>query len=394
MKGIVCFLLLISVCSCQSSSFGSRCTSDIFSAAMGSSRESRNGLAAEKIIDNLNHSKVAEASLELLSNVKIDTLYYNSYYYLSPSSLTNDSLFFAYAAYRIAEYTGDVDKNTLLNMLLTSFGGNSPIKTKCIDVLYSVENAYLQCCSSNSDKARTAAIDTLKKYNKEFPDSKRIRYLLANANFEVGKKEDGIKQLKKIITGDYYVQPAIKRIIDYYIEIKRPDSLKVYSSFYSNAFPDYCNLGKLVLNSLGKNNNEEFQRCKGKYFSQKDSIEFNVLLARNLLNYSPEKALSLYNEFEDANNDFILDSVKIWEKGQYYDIKLRYFFITKNYDKMVEFINKNMGYNKLINIKNDSDLQRLIDVYYKDYINPNINPNEFQTFFNKRFLKKKKIFSI
>ncbi|MGN6402136.1 MAG: tetratricopeptide repeat protein [Flavisolibacter sp.] len=274
--------------------------------------------------------------------------------------------------------------------MLTSFGANSPIKTKCIDVLYSVENAYLQCCLSNNDRKKADAIDTLKKYNKEFPDSKRIDYLLANALFEVGKKSEGIKQLKKIITGDYYVQPAVNRIIDYYIETKEPDSLKVYSSFYSKAFPNFCNLGKLVLVTSGKSDSTLFQSCKGKFFSQKDSIVFNVLLARKLLNNSPEKALGFYNRFQEENNDFVLDSVKVWERGQYYDIKLRYLFISKQYNKLIDFINKNVGYNKLINIKNDADFAKLIEVYYRDYINQNGTSNEFENFFNKQFAKNKK----
>lgn len=78
--------------------------------------------------------------------------------------------------------------------------------------------------------------------------------------------------------------------------------------------------------------------------------------------------------------------LKLWEKGEYYDIVLRSLFLQNKYEAIYIFLFKSVGLNETINIESGEDFYNLIKLYYNLYIDQ--SGEHFEQFFVRHFANK------
>ena len=99
----------------------------------------------------------------------------------------------------------------------------------------------------------------------------------------------------------------------------------------------------------------------------------------------------MFQEYLKNNSSYSPDSVKTWERGEYYDLMLRVFFLEKKYDDFVSFLIKDVGLNNKIVINDEHDLLKLVVQYYREYINKNAELGEIKGFYDENFKKLKTV---
>lgn len=187
-----------------------------------------------------------------------------------------------------------------------------------------------------------------------------------------------------LLQQDYYSYRILRRLADYYKDINI-DSCKTYLNLLEKQFSSKCVIEGITL----KNDSLLILNCNNclKSNSRRDSIKARVELTKYYLkekNYGQIE--QLYNGFSNANKEFILDSLKIWEAGEYYDIMSQSLFLKQEYAKLCSFLVKDVSYNLKINVKNDEDLYNLVKSYYLKY-NKTKSLQDFDAFFNKNFFQ-------
>lgn len=330
------------------------------------------------VIGQLNKSDLNKSIQLLQKNVYMDSAFDDSFPYLFPNREDTNSWDY-YSSYRVAEFIGDVNKSHLQNILLKSFTyGNV---SSCLNELYKIENFFLECYLSDSI-GRIDYLDSLELYYRKYPSSLRVKYLLASVYMDFDNERTGLGLLRELLQVKYYEFPVLNRLMTFY-KGKNVDSLFFYSKMTSKMFPSFCNVFELEQKVLINDTKyiESYNNCLAS-FSKKDSIRATILLGKWYLNNKKYSELEeLYKLFQSKNIEYSSSEIKIWEKGEYFDLMLKNYFIRNQYSKFLKFLFEEVGSNDKIIVENEDDLFQLVFHYYTLYNNPKASIDEVKKFF-------------
>ncbi len=387
-KYILLSILFILIQSCDTSkSKKVKCDDSFFnnSLSIGEERAGNNISSPSDILVLLDDSKDSEFFKIIDNKYKLQSFNYNGLKgYIPQTSLLTDALA-NYLAYRYCEYINDLDKNSLLKMLLKGYSPSDDKKdiSECFEKVFEIENAFLSYYLEKDSLNRK--IKDFENYLVAFPDSKRIQYLWGKLNFDFGSIQTGLRVFNELLDKGYYQKPILKIIINYYNNLNQ-DSLRKYTVYFKQRFSTECNLGEISTFFDSTMSEGFLDDCKKCFVSPSriDSMSARIFLCRKYLAVKNYFVVSkLFNEYKNNNQEFVLDKFKIFEAGEYFDMILQSYFLQKRYKDMYEFITKDMGYNDKIVIKNAADFYRLLLNYYKMYINANVSSDEFDAFYKK-----------
>lgn len=331
----------------------------------------------------LNSSNVSKAK-EFIPDLNYNESYNGFRYYTYKEKSQKDQ----YKLFRLNEFVGDIDQNTLSTILGRAY---NEAPDTCFELLLEAEHSYLTCIRKIERKASPGCLNDFKQQAKPFNRYERIRYLTARLDYYNGNYAAALPELSRLLNTHYYEKPVLKVLIDhFFFKQKNVDSLRHYSGIFSRRFPDECNAGILYLNDASSEISftENCKRCLAS--NQKDSILGRLYYARERLNAKDYRfAESAYKEYENSNQAFIQDSLKIWERGQYFEIALKAMFAQKKFEQFLSFLTEKVGMNNNVILNNEADLFNLIRDYYKYYFNSNASDQELRDFFQKHFSSKK-----
>jgi hypothetical protein len=381
-------ILFILIQSCNfSSTEKDRCNNSVFNSSL-SIEIKENEHEISNPVDYLGLLDCSKDSdfFEVVNNkYKLQPFDYNGLKGYVPQPSFSTDKFANYLAYRYAEYVDDLDKNSLLKILISGHLRSNAKKdtAECLEKVFEIENLYLSYYLENDSLNKS--IKEFENYLKAFPDSKRIQYLWAKLNFDFGSVQIGLKLFKELLDKEYYQKPILKLIINYYSNTNQ-DSLRKYADYFKQQYPYECNLGEISLFFDSTISQRFLNDCKKCFngLSRKDSMSAKIFLCRKYLitkNYTMVNRM--FNDYKSNNEEFVLNKFKIFEAGEYFDIILQSYFLQKRYNEMYKFITKDMGYNKKIVVKSAGDFYRLLLGYYKMHINANVSSDEFDAFFRK-----------
>ena len=285
--------------------------------------------------------------------------------------------------YRYLDYLDESTPQNLTNLLSSISLDKSD--SLCFRKLLDIELTYLSGLSKDYGELNLIkSIEQIKKYKEEFPGSFRIRYLLANLFWIAAKKESAIIEYKELISNEYYKYKSLRKVIEYYYAMNIPDSTNKYLKESTEEFSNKCIPEKLMQSSSDSEFFIECDKCLTGN-NKKDSIISKIELIKFYLNKRNfEKVMLGYKKYDSANVDLGLDDVKVWERGEYYDLILRTFFLQKDFKKFTNFIIRNVGYNKKILVNNERQFKELVYGYFLDY-NVGASEEKFETFYKKSF---------
>lgn len=378
--GVFIFL----ICSCKHSS-KRKLVDNLFELSLGIKDElsqHSNIDSVRKIINALDSSNDSVALLWLNKNYKTEADEYNAYVGIVPRVEENLKISI-YLTYRYNEYIGDIEKDRLYFNLLGSnhiYHFKKDSNDSTINELKEIEENYLSFYLDSTHKYKY--FDLIKSKLEKYPTSKRLKYLYANMNLEINKINVCLPIYNELLQSDYYSYKILRRLAGYYQHINF-DSCKIYLNILEKRFNYRC-----VTESLDTKNDSLFilgcNNClKGN--SKRDSIKSRVALTGYYLKQNDFKKISnLYEQFSKLNKEFVLDSLKIWEAGEYYDIMLQSFFLQQQYAKFCTFLFKEVSYNLKVKVENSSEFYNLVKGYYFKY-NKDKSIDDFDVFFNKNF---------
>ena len=287
-----------------------------------------------------------------------------------------------YVAYRLSEYIDNLDYDYLYRTYNDFADINK--KTSQFNIICSIERNYLLYFLADSLKARQY-LSALEIDLKDIPKSKRIKFLLAKIYQAEKNYEKAIVLYKDLLESDYYAFLSLRNLINICI-IHNPDSLDYYKRLASIKFRGRC-IPEIWNTDVKKSfelNSELLNDCISST-SQRDSMKALLYLGGTYLDLQKFSEFdSLYSEFSINNSEFLLDSFKTWEKGEYYDLKLRSLFLQNRYKELIKFITTSVGYNRKISVGSALELKKLIRQYYFEY-NLDASDNRFESFFAKKF---------
>jgi hypothetical protein len=379
-------IVIISVSvGCKQDLPSDRCISEpLVNVSLGLQNDtlSRSSDSATLAIASLNNSDISGV-LKIISKANIDTFTYNQYKGIKPVSDRNNTV--NYLVFRYLDYINDLNKSTLIPILV-SRRPYSP-RDQCMeDIVHRCESYYLFYFTYTSQKERRACIDSLELMLQHYPAALRIKYLLADLRFTEKQFDEAVPIFRELVKGKYYGYNSLRKITEYYWRYSRKDSFNSCVRQIQGLYPKYC-IPELIDSFAATKNisgaTSEFSRCLSNG-NQKDSIKATVYLCRCYLNACNfDKVDSFYAQF-DKTNGYILDTLRIWATGEFYDMKLRNLFIQKRYKKFLAFAMQNVGANEKIGVDNSNEFYKLVRQYFIEYF-PGRSESEFEMFFRKEF---------
>lgn len=339
------------------------------------------------LLQLLDNSEDIEFQNRFNAEYNLEWFVYNGFKILRPKSNSNNTWLPYYLSYRYAEYIEDIDKNTLMAILTDGYSyvtQADSVSNNCIKKAFEIEFEYLSAYSNEDGSIIREKVERFIGLIKLYPSSSRVKYLWARLNYDLDSSHTSHTAFQNLFNAKYYMKPILRRFIRHYVNLN-DDSVRKYSTLMNNLYPNDCNLGKITLILDSKNNDSEIINACQQCFSglsQKDSLLAKVLLCKYYLVTKRYLIVNkMYQDYKINNKKIILDSIKIWETGEYYDLLLRSYFLQKKYLDIYEFIIKELGYNKKIIIHDEKDYYNLILKYYQEYINKTPLQDEFNQFY-------------
>jgi len=390
---IVVGILFFGVVSCnfQRNEFLSN---DLFIVSLGIKRalnEKSNTESERKILNALDSSNDSLALRYLTNDFQIEMNEYNGYIGILPAEDEQSSIS-NYLSYRYNESVGDMKNERLYFNLLGNahlYRFKKDYNDSVIRFLNEIEESYLSFYLDSINKYKY--LEKIKSNLEIFPSSNRLKYLYANMNFEIHQYNICLPIYDELLRSDYYSYKILRRMAGHY-KYQNSKKYKIYLNLLEKQFTNRCALEGLE----AKKDSSFIISCNNcmNGNSRRDSIKATVVLTRYYLNNNNfNQVVEQYESFIKSNQDFILDSLKIWEAGEYYDIMLHAFFFKSEYAKFCTFLFNEVGYNRKIKVENSEEFYNLIKQYYFDY-NKNKSLEDFDIFFKKNFFHfEKKNFS-
>jgi hypothetical protein len=342
--------------------------------------------AAFKLIAMLNESKIGSASEFARTHFNLEQIRYNGFRGFSLSE-DDTSIWNAYAIYRLTSYYDDVDHNTLLGILVKA---NKQMRESssslCNEEIQNIEGKYLSYFLDAPAQSPGRNINEFRPFVSKYPNSSRIKYLWATILYKHESVDSALMLFKSLSGSGYYKLPIVRLLISYY-DGKNFDSTKLYANELSKIDSAACNVGKISIGLKEQNNAlviSECQKCLTGKWGMKDSIKAELYLAQyQLQNKNFSTVDSLFARYQTRNKEFVLDSFKIWESGEVYDLYMRSLFLRNKYRQLKSFALFEVGYVGELEIKNAEDLKKLVRKYYLEYVES--SGQNFESFYKKHF---------
>lgn len=269
-----------------------------------------------------------------------------------------------YAYLRTLEYYGALPDSIFESALLTLSEEKSGKGIELMEDLIECELKYFDYLSSKGLKEYKSVEKALQSSISKYPLALRFKYLLANIYLLTESWNKALSLTSELIEKDYYRFWLLKKKIGYYQTIGDSDQLLSCINSTKKLYPQRCIPEMVFFTRDSDVLRNELSFCFNSRFLS-DSIVSTIYLCRRFLSQMEFGALdSMYLSFEKMNKHFQLDSLKIWERGEYFDLKLQSLFMQKKWASFVMFLVSEVGYNKKIIVKNKSDLKLLIQRYY------------------------------
>lgn len=362
-------MIELSSCNSQINKNNSCEKSEFFNISMSIPSEVKNDIKSDKALffNALNTSNDQQAFEVLNTGIQL-TKDSNNSFALQPSIDSRSSQESKYMAYRFFEYLGNISKQELINQLLLLYD-KSKDSNSCVNKLAEIEVDYLSFFNLYDSTSKKNKLLNFENYIKKYPESNRLKYLYSKMLYELGQFQMALSFFYNLIEKGYYEKPIFDCLFEYYSN-KNTDSIKYYSTIFSESFPMLCNLGTLDIIKKTTNNDIFLNECKKCFKSrlQSDSIKAKISLGWYYLNNSKYNEIEiLFNEYQKRNTKYNPARIKVQEAGEYFDIYLRSLFLQKQYKKLFTFLIQNVGYNEKIQISTNDDFYQLIENYYKEY---------------------------
>jgi hypothetical protein len=360
-------LIILFNIDCNSNPKGKCGNKNLFRDGLGI--ETNHSNAQDSFFIYLNNSNVLKAQglLEDLTYIKTNT---------------PEEIF--YKKYRIAEIFKKESADALIAILINSFKPGNQDSSLCINELAETELKYLHIIGAFDSLKKARQYLEFKHFLDQYSNSFRLKWLWAEINFKLRDYSIAIPIYRELLKNHYYEVYSLRRIIKYYSEFKK-DSSCYYSKMMSVKFPYEPNSGVLFCSDIDSVIFEsEYKRCSMSY-NKEDSIAAQVALGRYYLGKKLfSKCDSLYLLYTSSNTQFIPDTIKIWETGEFYDLHMRSLFLQQKFFLIYKFIISEMSYNNKIRVEDETEFKNLMLRYYKDYYNNGPDSN-FQKFYSENF---------
>lgn len=320
-------------------------------------------------------------------NGKIDTVYWHSGFYaliVADSNIRsyetakigyNDPI--NYLSFRYNNFIGDISNGEQSILFQNSVDANTK------DELFKLQNIEWGTLYDNlriTDLTGSkAVIESANKLKEEYPQSKRLDFLLAVAYLKINEEKKAIQLFNYLINKNYYALPSLKMIIDYYGKSKRFSEQQNYISLFKEKFPNLCLITDNNLQNLPQLAIEICKNCV-RYGTQRDSINANINLAKYGLESRNFKIVDSITSifFNKPETDPSYDSLKIYEEKIYLDIKMRSLFLQEKYGQIPKYFSS-----PTVGEERKAAFKAKMELYYNDYISK--ESSSFKLFYLKYF---------
>lgn len=347
----------------------------------GSSNHFDSSNILETSVYYLNNSMYRKAVEILSHNYNLDTVKTGGFYGYKGGGNFEINPYKVYTFFRLNDYGENIIGNELLNELI-----KSAVKPEEeLYTLQSIEATYLTIKNNISISEAETLIKQIKDLKKKLPYAKRLDFILANEYLKVNDNTNALKIFDKLIKDNYYALPSLRNLIRY-LSVNKSSLLSKYVSISNDKFPFECNL--VALNRSFKSAPDDslyikYNNCLKSSF-QRDSVYAQVLLTKYYMRMGKiEKVDSITDKYLNDIDNKTYDSTVLYEKGNYFDLKMRVLFLKGNYKQLCEFTKSKLEFNPIISVDNKQELKFYIEKLYSEFIS--LDLKEFNTFFEKNF---------
>lgn len=332
-------------------------------------------------ISYLNRSEYKEALRLLAGLYPLDTLNVGGFYGFKIANEFSASNYEQYIFFRLNEYTQNINTKELLVQL----GRSVVSEDDELNVLQNIENAYLQNIEKKDTFTARNIVNQINQIMPKFSKSKRLKFILANEYLALNDMNSALKLFDNLIDQNYYSLVSLRTVTAYMSKSKHP-LLRRYLSVLDEKFISECNIFKIhemPMNLPGDSLKDICNKCFKSSF-QRDSVYSKVLLAKYYLaNKQIAKVDSMTNEYLIDIENKTYDSTVLYEKGNYFDLKMNVLFLQEKYGQLCDFAKTKLEMNPIIEINSERDLKAYIQYLYAKYVSSDLKG--FETFFNKNF---------
>jgi hypothetical protein len=377
------FLIIISaVYSCGNSTTDNPESRLFLKAAMGGEKLLTAGNSpSDSFFKFIGESRLVDAASDLGTDLRPDNLMKA----IRSFSALGDSLN-AYKCFRLLESVTTENDEDLLNQLIVCNSHSSTSSNSPFFNLLSIEHAYLAAILVTNSIRATEKRAMFRKYLELYPSSLRLKYLEANLSLSFGDTFTAISAYRELLQKNYCRGEILKRLTAFYLITNSDAGLKTTSSLHDQYFPQSCDLagwymkakqGAVTIDGLLTNN------C-GNTTDPNDSIIRSAVLGHIYLNSRRFKEIdSVCTQYEASDSFVSTGRLREWQIGEFYDMRLRLFFLRKQYELMLWYAVKNVGYNNKINVESNDDFRQLVYSYYVTYY----GSERFEEFYKEHFLR-------
>lgn len=335
----------------------------------------------ETAIYFLNKSMYREAIRILRLHYNVDTVKVGGFLGYKEAENSAKNPYWLYTFFRLNDYTDNITGNELESELIGSLVDSNDK----LFFLQNLEDSYLSIKKENNLNEANVLISQIRAFKKKFPNAKRLDFILANEFLITNDSSNAIKIFDQLIQEDYYALPSLRNLTRY-LAVHQSPLLYRYVTILNSKFPSECNL-VLLNRSLKYSSIDSFHilynNCIQSSF-QRDSVYAKLLLTKYYLNSKKLNIVdSIVNEYLNNIDNETYDSTVLYEKGNYFDLKMRVLFLRGKYDDLCHFAKTKLELNPIVTIDNEAELKFYMEELYKDYITT--DTKDFNSFFEKNF---------
>lgn len=220
----------------------------------------------------------------------------------------------------------------------------------------------------------------LSKICETYKNSKRLKFILGVFLEKNQQFQSAIPYFKELCSTNYYKYQCEIHLANCYLSLNN-DSSKLYLTKLDDDFPLECNL--LKLKNEKPNLSYYITKCEVclNNGTQRDSIVANVFIGRELL---LQKKYIQFDELASKYNynSYSIDSLKKWERNEWYSMNLESLLAQSKYNLFCDFINSKS--NSYYNIDDEEELKEYLNQYFFKTNNTN-NLQDFEIWYNRNF---------
>lgn len=334
---------------------------------------------ASEIITSLNCSRYEEAVRLLMLNYSGDTVHHSGFWGLQSASKLDNIC--SYLFFRYENFLNNLPQEQQERMIASSLIHESPI----INNLQELEYLYVKNLNDHDSLSAThIVLQARRLIDGSKKRLRRVEFLLANSLFDMGDIDGGLILFNKLIQENYYALPSFKKILGTLSNASDSVKLEHYMHKFKDRFPDGCLIQQISYKSSTKDILTAIQILNSKN-NQRDLILARTMLARHYLhnkNYQAVDSIidTYFRNFAELTAD---DFLVKYQRGVFFDLRMRRYYIKKEFDSICDYALISLRDNPVIEIKSEEQFKNYIRFLYKSYTNKQLD--KFENFFNSHF---------